>query len=383
MGFQTLSYAKEKILQGDFDMASSYYARAKSEGIDGSLVDLHYLTRGYMVYPIEYEGATIYFEFLKRIKVLAKNDNMYLEEYRFAVQSLYDIRRLFLRALALYYYSDILVSSPDSVVLREIVEIRKYIKENRTEILENDIYGLSEFVPKYNKKKFAEDLNIIETYCLNILLSYTAEQHSVYQGKRYSALTIDYGCFYNTRVTESDRYYNYSDVKPRMFLLGLEAYYYEMSDIYKAKAAEIRNFDSPKRLKTELTKYVRHKDNKDSSGKDFIKYMRQFEKNDAHRISAFGMMRDFAKKINPLLRFDFVTDKITENNVGSFELNEYFPQKKIFGVCSMLSAGKGWNLTTVRAVMIVTSFIGGWLVYLLLAMAKKMGYYFGVTVQKP
>lgn len=111
--------------------------------------------------------------------------------------------------------------------------------------------------------------------------------------------------------------------------------------------------------------------------------MRQFEKNDVHRMSTYGMMRDFAKKINPLYRLDFITDKIIENNVGSFELNEYFPQKKIWGVCSMLSAGKGWNLTTVRAVMAMTSFLGGWVVYILLAIAKKMGYYFGVTVQKP
>lgn len=215
------------------------------------------------------------------------------------------------------------------------------------------------------------------------MLSYSAEQHSIYQGKKYSALTIDYGYFYDTRVTESDKYYNYANVKPRMFLLGLEAYYYELLDIYKAKVSEMGNFDSPKYLKEELTKYVRHKDNKDNSGKDFIKYMKQFEKEDAHRISYFGMMRDLAKKINPLLRFDFITDKITENNVGSFELNEYFQQKKIWGVCSMLSAGKGWNLSTVRAVMVVSAVFGGWLVYLLLAIAKKMGYYFGVTVQKP
>lgn len=152
MGFPVLSYAKQKIIQGDFDMASSYYERAKSEGIDICLVDLRYLTREYMVYPIEYEGGTIYFELLKRLKDLSEKDNMYLEEYRLAAVSLYDIRRLFLRALALYYYSDILVSFPESVVLREIVEIRNYIKDNKTDILENDIYGLSKFVPKFNKR---------------------------------------------------------------------------------------------------------------------------------------------------------------------------------------------------------------------------------------
>ena len=113
--------------------------------------------------------------------------------------------------------------------------------------------------------------------------------------------------------------------------------------------------------------------------------MKHFEKEDGHRTSYFGTMRELAKKINPMLRLDLFTDKMTENNVGSFELNEYFTQKKISGVCSMLAAGQGWNVTTVRAIMIVAgAFCGlGVLIYLALAIAKKAGFYFGVNVQKP
>lgn len=385
MAFPVLSYAKSKILEGDFNMATSYYYRARSEGVANCVVDLRYLTKEYLVYPIEYEGASNYFELLKQLKTLSETNDTYIEEYQIAINSLYDIRRLFLRALALFYFSDILVSSADSVVLREIAEIQRYINANKSDILAKDIYELNRFIPKFNKKKFARDLNIIEAYCMNILLSYTAEQHSIYQGKRYSALTVDYGYFYSTTIRESDRYYHFANIKPRMFLLGYDAYYYELRNVYINKLKEIGGFDSPKELKKELTHYVQHKDKRDVSAKEFLKYMKHFEKEDGHRDSYFGTMRDIAKKINPLLRLDTFTDKMTENNVGSFELNEYFPQKKIGGVCSMLAAGQGWNVTTVRAIMVMaTAFAGlGAVIYLVMGFAKKAGFYFGVNIQKP
>ena len=385
MSFPVLSYAKLKILEGDFNMATSYYNRARSEGVANCAVDLRYLTKEYLVYPLEYEGAINYFELLKQLKNLAETNDAYMKEYQIAINSLYDIRRLFLRALALFYFSDVLVSSADSVVLREIAEIQRYIKVSKDDILEKDIYELNKFIPKYNRKKFARELNIIEAYCMNILLSYTAEQHSIYQGKRYSALTVDYGYFYSTTIRESDKYYNFANIKPRMFLLGYEAYYYELRNVYENKLKEIGGFDSPKELKKELTRYVQHKDKKDVSAKEFLKYMKHFEKEDGSRVSFFGEMRAFSKKINPLLRLDSFTDKMIENNVGSFELNEYFPQKKIAGVCSMLAAGQGWNVTTVRAVMVMAAaFAGiGVLAYLALAIVKKAGFYFGVNVQRP
>ena len=93
MSFPTLSYAKSKILEGDFTMASSYYNKARREGIANCAVDLRYLTKEYLVYPLEYEGATNYFELLKELQSLAEINDTYKEEYRLAVTSLYDIRR--------------------------------------------------------------------------------------------------------------------------------------------------------------------------------------------------------------------------------------------------------------------------------------------------
>lgn len=344
-----------------------------------------------LIVPQELGIRTILFDdenrdielFRKQLNKIAANNAEYQEEYQLALNSLLDIRRLFLRALSLFYFSDILVSSSDSVVLHQIAEIQRYIKVNKKEILDDDIYGFEKLVPKYNKNKFANDLNVIEAYCMNILLSYTAEQHSVYQGKRYNALTVDYGYFYSTTITQSDRYYNYANIKPRMFLLGYNVYYFELLNVYKEKLNELRGFDCPKELRKELKYYVNHKDKRGVSAKEFLRYAKWFEKQDDSRNSSYISINKFAKTVNPLLRLN-PTDKILENNVGSFELDEIFPQKKFLGVCSMLAAGKGWKVDTVRYVMaIACCFVMGAFVYFGLALAKKMGYYFGVNVERP
>ena len=384
MSLSVLNYAKNKILDGDFSMAASYYDRALNEGVAPCIVNMRYLTKEYLVYPLEYEQSASFFELIKEIKELADTNPEYLAEYKSAAFALSDIRRLFLRSLSLFYFSDVLVSSRDSVVLREITEIHKYIKVNKDELLDENTYELAKYVPKFNKKKFAKDLNVIEAYCMNILLSYAAEQHSVYQGKKYSARTVDYGYFYSTTITANDSYYNYANMKPRIFMLGYEAYYHELREIYQAKLKEIGHFDSPKELKKELTYYVDHADKKDQSAKDYIRYAKHFEKHDSSRQSWFSDISKVSTFLNPLLKLNPI-GKIVKSNVGSFELDVYFPQKKVWGVCSMLAAGKGWKVDTVRYLMLAAACIGGigLIVYAAIALAMKFGFYFDVTIEKP
>ncbi len=384
MSLQILNYAKSKLLEGDYNMATSYYNRAKSEGAANCIVNLRYLTKEYLVFPLEYENSSYYFELLNELHKITEKNPDYTSEYVLALNSLIDIRRLFMRSLSLFYFSDILVTPVDSVVVREIAELQRYIKTNKNVILDKDCYEIEKYIPGFNKKKLTKDLNIIEAYCMNILLSYTAEQHSIYQGKRYSATTVDYGYFYSTTVRESDKYYNYANIKPRMFILGYEAYYYDLLTIYKDKLKEIRNFDSPKELKKELTSYVKHTYKKDASAKEFRQYAKHFEKQDFSRDSWFGSIFKLTKAINPFLKID-PTFKMIESNVGSFELNEYFPQKKFLGVCSMLAAGQGWKVDTVRYIIALLSAFGGIgvMVYLALAVAKKFGFHFGVNIERP
>ncbi|MBO5938198.1 MAG: PspC domain-containing protein [Clostridia bacterium] len=383
MSLSVLNDAKNKLLNGEFHLATSYYNRAITEGVEPCAVNLRYLTKEYLVYPLEYDHSIRYFELLEELMRIAKQNSEYESEYQLAAASLFDIKRLFLRSLSLFYFSDILVSSSDSVVLREITEIHRYIKENKENLLEKDVFCLKEYVHNFNKKKFARDINIIEAYCMNILLSYAAEQHSVYQGKRYTATTLDYGYFYCTTVNESDRYYHYANIKPRLFLLGYEAYYHDFHKVYKEKLKEIGHFDSPKELRKELIYYTSHKDKKDNSAKDFLKYAKHFEKNDASRQSWFGDLKKISSTINPLLKLN-PFNSILNKNIGSFELNAYFPQKKVWGVCSMLAAGKGWKVDTVRWVMIVSACLFvGLFAYVALAIAMKLGFYIGVTIEKP
>lgn len=383
MSLSVLNYAKSKILDGDFNMAASYYNRAIEEGVASCVVNLRYLTKEYLVYPLEYENSTRYFELIEELKDIAEQNPEYMDEYKKAVASLADIKRLFLRSLSLFYYSDILVSSADSIVLQEIPKIQIYIKNNKENWIKNDLFSFKKLVPRFDAKKFARDLNIIEAYCMNILLSYTAEQHSVYQGKRYSATTVDYGYFYSTTIRESDSYYNYANIKPRLFLLGHEAYYHDIHEVYKEKLKEIGGFDSPKELRKELTYYATHKDKTDDSAKDFLRYAKHFEKSDSSRQSWFGDLFKISSKLNPMLKLNPLK-AVIENNIGSFELNEYFPQKKVWGVCSMLAAGQGWKVDTVRYLMAFACLliIGGF-AYIGLAVAMKCGYYFGVSVEKP
>ncbi len=388
MFMSVLDQTKTKLLNGDFNMVTSYYIRAIDEGVAPCIVNLRYLTKEYLVYPLEYENSVAYFDLIKELKALAADDPAYIDEYKMAAASLADIKRLFLRSLSLFYYSDILVSSSDSVVLTQITEIHRYIMEHKLELTKEDAYALKEFVPKYNEKRFQRDLDEIEAYCMNMMLSYTAEQHSVYQGKRYSAITVDYGYFYSTTVSERDSYYNYADVKPRLFLVGSPAYYHDYRQVYEKKLKEMGDFNSPKRLKEELTYYMEHKDKTDDSAKDFIKYAKHFEKQDSSRQSWYRSLMKMGKTLNPLLKLvskiNPFESSVMKDNVGSFELDVYFPQKKFWGVCSMLAAGKGWKVDTVRAVIMISSFIGvGVLVYLGLALAMKQGYYFGVNIEKP
>lgn len=377
-----LNKATEKLLEGDLNLAHSYFNRARNEGVARVAVDLRFLTKNYLVYPLEYENAVRYFQCLLELNTLAKVDEVYKEEYCKALASFVDLKRLFLRSVSLFYFSDIAVCNAGSTVVKEILNLRDYVKENKNAIFNDDIFELKKYMPSVNLETLKMDFNMIEAFCLNLLLSYTAEQHSVYTGKKYSAVTVDYGYFYSTEVKARDQYYNYANIKPRLFLiLGYEAYYDDFLQEYKEKLSEIKNFDCPKVLRAEVKKFVFLKDKSDESAKEFNKYAKLFEKDDNSRSSYIKSLL----KLNPFARpfMGFYNAVFGFDYVGSFELDVYFPRKVYKGVCNMISCSTGWNLGTVRLLAI---FFGGMLIgvfaYAVLAIAMKKGYYFGVNVEK-
>ena len=382
VSLSVLNTATQKLMEGNLELASSYFTRAIGEGVAATAVDLRFLTKNYLVYPLEYENATHYFACLQDLKGLAKTDEAYAEEYKKAVASLVDLKRLFLRSVALFYFSDIAVCSAGSVIVKEILALRNYLKENKNAILAEDVFEIKQYMPKVNWTKFATELGQIEAFCLNLLLSYTAEQHSVYTGKKYSAVTIDYGYFYSTEVSSRDTYYSYANVKPRLFLiLGYEAYYDDFLQEYKDKLAELKGFDCPSVLREEVKKYVDLADKSDESAKEFKKYAKLFEKNDDSRDSFIKTMLKYNPFTKPFKKFYQAIFGI--DSVGSFELDVYFPRKMYKGVCAMLSNAKGWKLETVRwTTILLCCFLVGLFGYAALAVGMKAGYYFGVNVEK-
>lgn len=375
--------AVEKMLEGDLSMASSYFDRARTEGVPSSIIDLRYLTKNYLVYPLEYENATEYFQRLQDLHKLVKYDEGYASEYQKALATLVDFKRIFLRAVALFYFSDIAVCSADSVIVKEIFALYQYLKANKATMISDDVYEIATYAPSANINALAIDLLTVETFCLNLLLSYTAEQHSVYTGKKYSATTIDYGYFYSTEVRSTDQYYNYANVKPRLFLIsGYKAYYADLLQEYNANLSQFSDFDCPKVLRKELKNLIALKDKSDESAKAYVKYAKLFEKEDASRDSYIKTML----KINPFTKpfMKFYQSIFGIDSVGSFELNEYFPRKMYKGVCAMIASAKGWSVETVRwGTIFLACFVVGIIGYAALAVGMKTGHYFGVNVEKP
>ncbi len=381
--FYLLEQAKEKILFGDYDMATAYYNRARDEGIDSRVVDLRFFTKNYLVYPLEYEGSIAYFSHILTLKNIAEENQEYLPEYKKALESLLDVKALFLRAVSLFYFSDIEVCSSDSVVVKEILELQKVIEEHKDAFVVKDVYSIKKHIPHADLEKFKRDLEEIEIFCLNLLITYTAEQHSVYTGKKYSAISIDYGYFIDTQISSRNTYYKYANLKPRLSVIGLGAYYQDYLNLYNEKSSRLRDFNSPTELKRHLTELVKHKSNLGNNLSDFRKYAERFEKQDSSRESYFGSLANISMKLNPLLKFNPFGKILDKRKICSFEIGNYFTRKKICGVCDMLSAGNGWSIDTVRALMIVGGcFVIGAFAYVGLAVAMKMDYYMGVKIEK-
>ncbi len=378
--FNLLDQAKEYLLRGNYSVAASYFSRAKTEGnIPEAIVDLRYLTKNHLVYPLEYENSTAYFELIKEIKNVADSNPEYASEYKKALFSLADIKRMFLRAVSLFYYTDIEVCEWGSVVLKEILNLYIYLDKNKKSITDNDIYGWNKYLPNINLKQIEAELTKVELFCLNMLITYTAVQSTTYEGKKYNAYTIDYGSFICTDIVSHDVYRSFASIKCRLSVLGYAEYYHDYCRDFKEKTSRLPNFNCSDELQREITALLKHKAHSSANEKEFLLYAKQFEKQIGASESYLTMMTKF----NPLLKLYLKLPFIDKKRCCSFDVGNVFHRKMLFGVCDMISAGKRWSIDTVRWGMIgLSCFIIGVFIYFGLAIAMKSGYYWGVDVEE-
>jgi len=384
-----LEAAKQKLLNGDDRLAQAFYERAIEEGIPRDIVIMRKITKEYLLFPLDYVSPQEYFELLFKLKELAKTNNTYCGEYIKALNSLINIKKLFLRELSMYYFSELAVCYRDSLIVKHIYELSVYINKNMQEIVVGDCYELRYNISGVNMKQLGIDLLKIKAFCLNILLSYTAAQDSVYTGKTYHAHTYDYGWYSSTNVTSTDNYYNWAVIKPRLNLIGFDAYYDVCLSQFDMTVSQVRkhvSFDCPKELQKEISNLVDYKKSKDPSDNEFYRLAEKNEKEDYSRQSFVKTLMKFNYMywISKSLFKKSYKKSYGMDEVGSFELDTYFTRKKIWGVCDMISCGSHWSIETVRWCMAVAGCMGiGLVAYLILGIAMKFGVYLpSITIEK-
>lgn len=386
-----LDTAKQKYINGEEKLAQAFYERAIEEGIPRDVVIMRKITREYLLFPLDFVEASEYFTLLFKLKDLSKEAD-YKGEYIKALQSLLNLKKLFLREISIYYFSELAVCYGNSLIVKHIHELLLYLDKHICDITENDCYEIKNNIPDADMKKLKIELLKIKAFCLNILLSYSAAQDSAYVGTTYHAYTYDYGWYSSTDVSSTDNYAKWAVIKPRLNMIGLDAYYDEYFAAYKATENEIKkytSFDSPKELRKEVTDMIEYKKSNDISDKEFYKIAKRIEKEDSSRQSYLKMSFNLMK-LNPFVfLFKSHYKKIYQkmygmDEVGSFELDTYFTRKKLCGVCDMISCGSHWSIESVRMCMELAGCVGiGVVVYFILAIAMKFGFYLpNITIEK-
>lgn len=365
-----LDKAKESFFRNDRGMECSLIERAQDEGYPAGLLRIRKNTLHHMVFPFDNISMGIdysieeYFSDLKAAVKLMEKGSEYEEEAIKALNTLVNIKRLFVRTIGLQYFSDVAKIDGGSLLIRQLDVLQDYIKENYEDIATNDVYKIKMFLPAADFNKFKTDLLKVRAYCLNLLLSYTELQGIRKIGEKYN---VEFTQFDRATVSKSNDYATWAVIEPRLYYLEKEAYYDVYLSEFNSLCSEINRFekfDSPKELRQEIKDIVNHR-RRDKSDKEFFKYAVRFEKDDVSRMSLLNMNS-----------YIFPWVKQSPGYVGGFELNQAFARKRVFGVCAMISAWRDWNLETVRAfTLLLCCTIVGFGIYLLLAICIKLRLY--------
>ena len=379
--YSVLNTAKNKLMDGEDSSAISYYHRAMSENVPAPVIDIHQMTKGYMYLAMTEYSPISYFESLKKLKVAAQGDELCQKEYVVALDTLVNIRDLFLRDVALNYFSEVCTSSWSSNYGRSLNDMYLYLDRYLDDITTGDCYDLTEHKPGADLAKLRKDLMTVEAYCLNMLLMYVAFKSTHYEGKSYYANAMDFGDYALVQVKSHDNYSHNATVMPRLHHISLEAYYDDYHQKLKALEKEL-GICVPEQLRAQVSRLVDRKDAKNADEKAFYHYAKRMAKEDPGRRSffnTFGAFNPFYGMIKPILKTCLGAEE-----VGHFDLDMPFTKKRLLGVCNMLAWANDWSVEMVRTIMFIAGccFIGVF-AYIGLALSMKAGFYLtNLSVEK-
>lgn len=372
--FAILSKAKAKIIEGEDSMAMSLYSRAASENVPSSIMDLHKMTKGYMLLSMAEYSPVAYFECLKKIKKNADFNEQYREEYKIALDTLVNIKELFLRDVAINYFSEVSTCSWDSNYGKSLDDMYCYIEAHIDEITEKDCYGFATYKPGFDMNTLRRDLETIEAYSINMLLMYVTFKSTHYEGKSYYANAMDFGDYALIQVKSHDNYSHNALARPRLHQVLKEAYY----DDYLKKLNDISskiNISTADELKTEVRRLVDRKNPKNDAEKEYFEYAKLIAKDDPGCDSYFKTFGSLYPGYNTLVK-PILKACLGAEEVGSFKLDQPFTRKRLLGMCNMLAWANDWSIEMVRTVTLILGCLGiGVIAYFGLYLAVKFGFY--------
>lgn len=371
--YAILNTAKQQIIAGDYNLAFGAYSRASMINLPSSLIDVHKSTKGYMHLAMAEYSPITYFESLKQFKLQADANEQYRAEYQVALETLVNIKDMFLRDVAINYFCEVCTCSWESNYGKSLDNLYLYINKNIDAIIQSDCYGFETYKPGFDLKKLYRDLKTIEAYALNLLLMYVTHKSTNYEGKTYYANTMIFDDFAYTQINSHDNYSHNAVSRPRLYQLLKEEYYPDYLQAFNDLKKELK-ISPENELSIEVSRLVDYKNPKNEFEKEFFKYAKKVAKEDPERQSlfnTFGVLNPFYFMVKPILKACLGAEQ-----VGKFDLDVPLSRKRWLGVCNMLAWANDWSVEMVRTIMLICGCFGfGLIAYVGLYVAMKCNYY--------
>ena len=371
--YEILNTAKQHIIAADSNLSTTAYLRAINLSLPSSAIEIHQVTKGYMHLAMAEFSPISYFEALKRLKLEADENEQCRAEYQVALETLINIKDLFLRDVAVNYFSEVSTCSWGSNYGKSLDELYLYLDKYIDPIIENDTYGFGTYKPEFQLANLRRDLKTVEAYALNLLLMYVTHKTTQYEGKTYYENKYITDEFTYTQSGSYDNYSHNATARPRLCQLFKGECYPDYLRAFNDLKRELGIYPENE-LKTEVGRLVDYSNAKNETEREYFQYAKKLAKEDPGRRSffnTFGGINPFYFMVKPILKVCLGAEA-----VGSFELDQPFTRKRLLGVCNMLAWANDLSVEMVRTIMFLAGCCGiGVFAYLGLYVAAKMNFY--------